>query len=520
MSQCPSLHRSHSGPTAAAVLVSLLCLTAGGAQASAQSPDLAGAWAVSGRHPTSGPYSGTATLQPLTPAPGRFAIEWAVTFERTGASASWSGDGAFAGNTLTTTTASGGPGAVDRLSGAFGSAATVKGKYELRAGGRLWGAWWTEGGGASARGTETLTRMTTQEFLVSAPDLAGRATVRLLGPSPSTPGASRAEVSLEARAFGRGGGTRSLSGSGTFDPERGRLEWRPASAPGGGAAAAACVLTRAADGRYSGTVDGLAQTWVADRGTQAFTVLVVPGLSTNSWNRIGIPYLDENIAALEALGLSARRLTIQTEASIARNAAFIQREIRAEAAAGRRVLLFAHSKGGSDSTAACALDPGVAAAVSGMVAIQPVYGGSPVADFARSQPLLLGPIRLVFERIFKGQKEAVFDLASASRRAFVAAHPYPSNRIPTVVIRSSFDRRISRSVLWPSQKLIKRYLGEASDGLVIPKDQSIPGAAVTFDYADLDHFEPGLRGESPHRPVDLTTRSILALLEKVWASGN
>lgn len=266
-------------------------------------------------------------------------------------------------------------------------------------------------------------------------------------------------------------------------------------------------------GALRGTVDGVEQIWTQRSAEEAdWTVLVVPGLSTNSWNKVGIPYLDENLRALEARGLSARRVAIKTEDGVAKNALFLAEEIRREAAAGKRVVLMAHSKGGTDVTAALALYPDLRPSVVGVIAIQPVYGGSFVADLVAENKVLRGPMALVFEGVFKGQREAVIDLTHESRAAFVAAHPYPADEIPTVVIRSSFERTLSKSSLWPSENYITARHKVDNDGLVSVADQRIPGAARELFLADLDHFEPGVRLESPHAPIEVTTRGIDALL--------
>src|SRR5947207_15215953 len=94
------------------------------------------------------------------------------------------------------------------------------------------------------------------------------------------------------------------------------------------ASGSARTFTRQSSARYDGrtlaarpdghgghlvTVDGQAQTWTPLQASAAsFTVLLVPGLSTAYWNRAGIPYMDENLAALEALGLGVRRVALPT----------------------------------------------------------------------------------------------------------------------------------------------------------------------------------------------------------------
>ncbi len=374
-------------------------------------------------------------------------------------------------------------------------------------------------------------------YVVAGPDLTGRAEVEELGRQGS---ATRVRVTLTTRRFGEDAGEETVSGTGVRGEDgalrwsytteesrgfgRGLIRWLKDPLAGGAAWSpverSVQVVLRPAGPALRGAVDGTPQRWAVASGLDDLVVLGIPGLSTNSWNRVGIPYLDENLTALRTRGIEARRLAIKTEASVATNAAFIAREVAAEAARGKRVVILAHSKGATDATAALALDPALAAKVVGVIAIQPVYGGSPIADIVAGSSVLRGSVKLVFERVFKGEREAVLDLTHASRSAFVAAHPYPAGRVPTVVVRSTFDRPFgSRSVLWPNQKLIERRDGDASDGMVTIADQTIPGAVATIDLDDLDHFEPGVRGESRHAPVEITNRALDVLLPHLGPSA-
>ena len=290
-------------------------------------------------------------------------------------------------------------------------------------------------------------------------------------------------------------------------PALNRKAWKPTTRT-----VVADLLPTGKGGNLVGEVDGERQVWTPRvKAQDDWMVLAVPGLSTNNWNKVGIPYLDENLRALKARGLRARRLAIKTEDGVLKNAAAIKVEIEAEAAAGRKVVFLAHSKGGTDVTAALALYPEVRRHVVGVIAIQPVYFGSYVADLVNEKKALRGSMTIVFAKIFRGQREAVLDLTRVQRFAFVARHPYPADEIPTVVIRSTFSRKVSKSLLWPSQKYIAKRHQLASDGLVTLGAQSIPGADITITLEDLDHFEPGVRLESPHKPIDVTNAGLNAL---------
>lgn len=294
-----------------------------------------------------------------------------------------------------------------------------------------------------------------------------------------------------------------------------RKAWKPISQT-----RVADLLPTGTGSALAGEIDGTLQTWTPRiKAQDRWMVLAIPGLSTNNWNKVGIPYLDENLRALKARGLKGRRVEIKTEDGVRKNAAVIADEIRAEAAQGRKVVFLAHSKGGTDVTAALALYPELRQHVVGVIAIQPVYGGSYVADLVNEKKILRGSMALVFEKVFKGQREAVIDLTHESRAAFTAAHPYPADLIPTVVIRSTFSRKLSKSALWSPQKYIAARHKLASDGLVTMADQAIPGAAKTIFFDDLDHFEPGVRLESPHKPIDVTNAGLDALQAVLAARG-
>ncbi|MDF1660709.1 MAG: hypothetical protein P1V97_03000 [Planctomycetota bacterium] len=358
-----------------------------------------------------------------------------------------------------------------------------------------------------------------QDFSIKAKDVSGQAT---LGSSSS--------FNLSYQSFGKAKSTVKLSGKLTWNRQKSAFQLRykvPEKERTGLAKTLqnlfarfqkktvkyeSVIFKKANSGRFTGELQGHAMTFSPRSELEkSLMVLVIPGLSTNNWNKFGVPYLDENVAALKARGLQARRLEISTEESVAVNARYIANEIKKEAAAGRRVVIFAHSKGGTDTTAALALYPDLIKHVAGVVAVQPVYGGSPVADLVQAQSVLRGSMALVFEQVFKGSRDAVLDLTRARRSAFVAKHPYPASKVPTVVIRSTFDRRFSRSILWANQKMIKNFLGLGSDGMVLLADQNIPGAVKTLTYQDLDHFEPGVRVESPHTPADLTNAAFDSL---------
>lgn len=63
------------------------------------------------------------------------------------------------------------------------------------------------------------------------------------------------------------------------------------------------------------------------------------------------------------------------------------------------------------------------------------------------------------------------------------------------------------------QKHLEKPAGTQSDGMVSLEWQRIPGAAAELTLTDLDHLEPGSRGESPRSPCTVTNTIVDRLLE-------
>jgi hypothetical protein len=362
-----------------------------------------------------------------------------------------------------------------------------------------------------------------QDYGISGHDVAGRASigrdgaVRLHLETYSKRGTTTRD--LTARVVARQGDDLTLEYQDVVKVDRSVIDvllGRPAAR----VETVRAALRAGRDG-LRGAVAGAEATWVRQDALANTTILVVPGLSTNLWNQYGVPYLDENLAALRARGLSARRLAINTEESIAVNAQAIAAEVRAEVARGHEVLLLAHSKGGADTITALS-DPrneDLLPHVRGLMAVQPVYGGSPIADLVGSSCLIQKTVDLFFERALPainretdvGSRDAVQDLRHERRQALLALHPYPVDRVPTVVVRSSFHgrsmwrpRHVLRQPLWVFETFLEKTKGIASDGMVSLEWQRVPGARDEVTLDDMDHFEPGFRGESPHSPCEVT----------------
>lgn len=208
--------------------------------------------------------------------------------------------------------------------------------------------------------------------------------------------------------------------------------------------------------------------------------LLAPGAYAH---RLGGP-MAPNLARLRALGLDARLADFDTGARMSVVARALDSEIRAIGARGKSSILVGHSSGAVAITVALALAPELAKHVRCVVLLQTTYLGSPLADLIAGAPRA----RAIVELISGGDYQAIVDVTTPVRRAFVEAHPYPASEVPTVAL---VTRRLSpRSPLFPLQALQKLRWGLDSDGLVPTGHQRVPGAHLV--ERELDHAQAAI----------------------------
>lgn len=232
-------------------------------------------------------------------------------------------------------------------------------------------------------------------------------------------------------------------------------------------------------------------------------VLLAPGAFAD---RLGGP-MTPNLAHLRALGLEARRADFSSGARMEVAADAIAGEIRELAGRGRRAILVGHSSGAVAITVALARSSELAAHVRCAVLLQTTYLGSPVADAVAR--LRATPARRLVERIVDGDFQAIVDVTTPVRRAFVEAHPYPAHLVPTVALAT---RRLSpRSPLFPLQLLLRLARAGASDGMVPTAHQHVPGALVVEER--LDHAQPVIGARAGELTERLLVRALALELE-------
>jgi triacylglycerol lipase len=223
-------------------------------------------------------------------------------------------------------------------------------------------------------------------------------------------------------------------------------------------------------------------------------------------------YMDGNVNALKEQGLDARKVNVDSDASVKTNAETIRKAIEDATRDGSQVVLLGHSKGGVDAAAALAMHPELKDKVRAMVAIQSPFGGSPIAQDIETTPIIKPLVNGLVSELFRGDPKSVKDLTYDAREKFLAKYPLPTD-VPAVSIASS--RLSPTSILASSEGYMKARYGFPSDGLVNPADAVIPGSHVVR-LDDMDHAEPtlnGLPGFSHYYPKGVTLASVALALD-------
>ncbi|WP_245591867.1 alpha/beta hydrolase [Cystobacter fuscus] len=223
-------------------------------------------------------------------------------------------------------------------------------------------------------------------------------------------------------------------------------------------------------------------------------------------------YLEDNQLRLEQRGLETREVAVDTEGRLVDNVAVVREALLDALHFGRTVVLVGHSKGGVEAMSTLALYPELRRHVRAVVAMQPPYGGSVIANDLVSTPALRQMLDVTFPSLFQGDAASVEDLSYARRMEFVRQHPYPLD-IPTVALATS--RLSRRSLMRPLCSYVQERYGWACDGLVAALDAEVPGSRVVR-LADMDHAEAaltGLPGFANYFPGSLTETLIALALD-------
>eukprot|EP01063_Lacrimia_lanifica_P006483 TRINITY_DN13978_c0_g1_i1.p1 TRINITY_DN13978_c0_g1~~TRINITY_DN13978_c0_g1_i1.p1 ORF type:complete len:385 (+),score=67.08 TRINITY_DN13978_c0_g1_i1:93-1247(+) len=215
--------------------------------------------------------------------------------------------------------------------------------------------------------------------------------------------------------------------------------------------------------------------------------LFVPGLLCS---RYPLYMRDTRHHFQNVLGLDARMLEVNTEASVATNAATIADRVEATHRATRkRVVLVGHSKGGCDVVAAMGRYAArLVPIVAGVVTLQAPLGGTPLAeDVARHTS-----VKKAFDLLvgaMGGTGECLDGMRYDQRRTELAEYPFPP-AVPVVSFASSISGRgASRaSPMRPLQRYIAAHHNDVpNDGMVAAPDAHLPGSLRVQFAREFDH---------------------------------
>eukprot|EP00756_Hemistasia_phaeocysticola_P054342 Hpha_TRINITY_DN30272_c0_g1::TRINITY_DN30272_c0_g1_i1::g.27112::m.27112 len=208
----------------------------------------------------------------------------------------------------------------------------------------------------------------------------------------------------------------------------------------------------------------------------------IPGLFCSHYPM----YLRKTRRHLQKMGLDARILKIDTEASVATNAKDVAEQLKKiHAKTGKRIVLLGHSKGGCDGVAALARHHGeLKPFVVGMIALQSPLGGTPLATDVENSDKL----RRAFDKIvgsMGGDAACLKDMTYERRKEELQQFPMPAD-IPLVSMSSALTHGFS--TLRPLQSYMSRkYEGLKNDGMVASPDADLPGSYRVYLEREMDH---------------------------------
>ena len=230
-----------------------------------------------------------------------------------------------------------------------------------------------------------------------------------------------------------------------------------------------------------------------------FTYVIGPGLfgvnlpgylKVNERALLKMGVSPDNIVRMDDAEFNAERehdgkVPFNTAGSSADNAEAVRDRILFLRSQGKKVVLFGHSKFGSDLREMFGAHPELAKEVAGVVLMQPAPSAQIAPDLQKHlKPLLDTALKLV------GGNEASF--GSLSKPSPNATKPWPGAQVPTVVFASTTES--PAALLSPLARLYYgNTYGAPSDGAVPFVNQAgFAGAALAAVPGMADHSHAGL----------------------------
>lgn len=248
------------------------------------------------------------------------------------------------------------------------------------------------------------------------------------------------------------------------------------------------------------------------KGRRVLLVYGLLGEVQAALRRLGVDYMHGVREWLEDQGADVTVVRLPTASSVQDNGVRLAAEILSDP---RPALVIAHSKGGLETLAALT-SMAARARCAGFVALQSPFGGSHVADaVAAAKPLASASIALA-KLLRTGTGEALRDLTTTTRAAWMAGHARQVEqivrRVPTICVATELKpagaRGRDRIYLAAARWMALQDAGP-NDGLVPVASALLPGTRHLL--ADGSHIAAVSRGGG-RDPIALVARA-LALLE-------
>lgn len=236
-------------------------------------------------------------------------------------------------------------------------------------------------------------------------------------------------------------------------------------------------------------------------------------------HRLGIDYMHGVKEWLEAQGAEVTVMNLPTASSVSANGTRLAAEL---AACAKPALVIAHSKGGLETLAALT-SAEARRRCAGFIALQSPFGGSHVADAViAAEPLAAASIALA--RLLKtGTGEALRDLTTAARGAWMSLHARQIDqilkRVPVVCVATELKPAGARGrdrIYLAAARWMQLQNAGPNDGLVPVDSALIPGARHLLGTGS--HIAAVSRGGG-RDPIALVARAIAMLDDPPPAPG-
>lgn len=197
---------------------------------------------------------------------------------------------------------------------------------------------------------------------------------------------------------------------------------------------------------------------------------------------------------LAQLGYAVSEIHVDGLSGTAHNAQMIAAALRTVDTADdrRRLILIGYSKGASDILEAVVSEPDLAARIDAVVSIAGSIGGSPLADEYGAGSLALLRF-LPGAHCGPGDGDALHSMRPDVRQSWIVSHRLPAAPRYYSLVTLPSDEHVN-PLLALSHHQLRRIAGR-NDGVLLPQDQVIPGAAL-LGYVDADHWSVALPVDS------------------------